>query len=213
MDPTSSLKNQTQMQLLPLTTTTHSTTNNRSSKQINNMPAVLQHNLILEKKRAQWKHLQPQAVIKEKNNYTTKMVSLLQNHYDLTIQLMVKRCLQLIPDSRSLGDDSHTNQHDEYDDSSRSEEKDEANNYDTTWQQQTRTNSNHFSNDANDATMENQVEKDFAKESNTRRPNLCKATTVQRRKNQPTLANFETRIQQEKTAKHSNATNADQRII
>ena len=211
MDPTSSLKNQTQMQLLPLTTTTHSTTNNRSSKQINNMPAVLQHNPISEKKKAQWKHLRPQAAIKEKNNYTTKMVSLLQNHYDLTIQLMVKRCLQLIPDSGSLGDDSRTNQHEEYDDSSRSEEKDEANNYDTTWQQQTRTNSNHFSNDANDATTENLVEKDFAKESNKQRPNLCKATTVQRRKNQLTLANFGTRIQQEKTEKRSNATNAVQR--
>ena len=150
-------------------------------------------------------------MIKEKNNYTTKMVSLLQNHYDLTIQLMVKRCLQLIPDSRSLGDDSHTNQHDEYDDSSRSEEKDEANNYDTTWQLQTMTNSNHFSNDANDATTENPVEKDFAKGSNKQRPNLCKAITVQRRKNQLTLANFGTRIQQEKTEKRSNATNAVQR--
>ena len=132
MDPISSQTNQTQTQPLPLTTTTHSTTNNRSSKQINNMPAVLQHNPISEKKKAQWKHLRPQAAIKEKNNYTTKMVSLLQNHYDLTIQLMVKRCLQLIPDSRSLGDDSHTNQHDEYDDSSRNEAKDEASNYDTT---------------------------------------------------------------------------------
>ena len=211
MDPLSSQTSQIQTQPLPLTTTTHSTNNHRSTKQINNMPAVLQRNLTLEKKKAQWKHPQPQAAIKEKNNYMTKMVSLLQNHYDLTIQLMVKRCLQLIPDSRSLGDDFHTNQHDEYDDSSRNEEKDEASNYDTTWQQQTRMNYSHFSNDANDATTENLVEKDFAKESNKQRPNLCKATTVQRRKNQLTLANFGTRIQQEKTEKRSNATNAVQR--
>ena len=80
-------------------------------------------------------------------------------------------------------------------------------------QQQAKKNYNHFSNDANDATTENLVEKDFVKGSNKQRANLCKATTVQRRKNQLTLANFGTRIQQEKTEKRSNATNAVQRTI
>ena len=74
-------------------------------------------------------------------------------------------------------------------------------------------NYNHFSNDANDATTENLVEKDFAKESNKQRPNLCKATTVQRRKNQLTLANFGIRIQQEKMANHYYVTIADQIVI
>ena len=129
------------------------------------------------------------------------------------MQLMAKRYLQLILDLRNLGDDFPTNQLDEYDDSSRNEEKDEASNYDTTWQQQMRMNYSHFSNDANDATTENQAEKDFAKESNMQKRNLCKATTVQLNRNLHILANFETRIQQGKTEKRSNATNAVQKII
>ena len=45
---------------------------------------------------------------------------------------MVRRCTWLTPEQRKLGDDFHTNQFDEYDDSSRNEERDEASNYDTT---------------------------------------------------------------------------------
>ena len=60
--------------------------------------------------------------------------------------------------------------------------------------------------------MENLLAKDLEKESNKQRPGLCKATTAQRKSNQLTLANSETRTQQEKMVRHLNATNADQKI-
>ena len=73
--------------------------------------------------------------------------------------------------------------------------------------------SRHSFNDSRDVTTVNLVEKVQEKESNKPKPSSCKATTAQRKKNQSTLANSGTRIQQEKMARHSNATNADQKTI
>ena len=120
------------LQPLPPSSTTHSTNNHRFTRQIHHKQVYQLPNPTLVKQRVQWRHLQTQAAIKEKNNYTTTMVCLQRNQYNLTIQLMAKRCTWLTLGPRRLGDDLHTNQFDEYDDSSRNEEKDEASNYDTT---------------------------------------------------------------------------------
>ena len=132
MDPTSSPTSQIQMLPLPRTTTTHSTNRHRSTKQGNTILTLPRRNPTMVKPRVLWRHHLTQAAIKARNNYTTKMVCSERNQYNLTIQLTVRRCTWLTPEPKKLGDDSPTNQFDEYDDSSRNEERDEASNYDTT---------------------------------------------------------------------------------
>ena len=132
MDPIFSSTSQIQMLPLPLITTTHSTNRHRSTKQGNTILTLPRRNPTMVKPRVLWRHPLTQAAIKERNNYTTTVVCSEQNQYNSTIQLTVRRCTWLTPEPKRLGDDSPTNQFDEYDDSSRNEERDEASNYDIT---------------------------------------------------------------------------------